>query len=191
MHSLNNQNRHRDPDLLTKPTRGIQLSAFPEETDNKKAGSCFSVHVGNCEVIFNPQEPFTPARQQQAMDAWTMVQKDIHKASTRLPLMLRPLSGVLERVLRNTVVIVALGKYAVLPFSDVLDACGISRDVGEKLREQGKLEPLIVKHSRNPRLYITVGAWNDFVRKCKQAPPPSRSSLSKAKTRIRRRHGKE
>lgn len=76
-----------------------------------------------------------------------------------------------------------LGNSALLPYYDVLAACGISRDVGDNLREKGHLEPVVVKDSKNPRLYVTLGAWRSFVKKRKLAPPPSRSKLSLAKKR--------
>lgn len=83
----------------------------------------------------------------------------------------------------------ALSNDAVVPFADVLEAFGISRDKGERLREKGDLNPIVMEHTGNPRLYITVGAVRRFVRSRKLAPPPSKSSLSKAKREAKRKRG--
>ena len=75
----------------------------------------------------------------------------------------------------------AMGNDALFPFADVLEAFGISRDKGERLREKGDLNPIVVEDTGNPRLYITAGAVRRFVRSRKLAAPPSKSKLSKAK----------
>lgn len=91
-----------------------------------------------------------------------------------------------DRSLQEAVTLSALGNSALLPLNSVLSACGISRDVGERLRESGELRPVVVKDSKNPKLYVTLGAWRRFVESRSVAPPPSKSKLSRAKQRARR-----
>jgi hypothetical protein len=97
--------------------------------------------------------------------------------------------GEIRETLRRTAVHASLGKHALIPYAECLEAAGISREVGDRLREEGALEPITVADSKNPRLYITAGAWADFIRRCKVAPPPSKSKLSRAKKAKKRSRG--
>jgi hypothetical protein len=120
-----------------------------------------------------------------ALDIWRDVEALQAEVLDGLPRSRPEVADALSRAMNKAVVLTALGTHAVLPFTEVLEACGISREVGDRLREEGAIEPILVNDSKNPRLYISVGAWRDFVKRRKLAPPPSRSKLSKAKRRTK------
>ena len=165
---------------LVEPYRTIQLSFFVDEGDLEEASPTSVVRENSPAYSTSHKFRHLLSKHLEAAAAWVSFEEELRNRTKRLPLIFRPISRLIENMLKRIVVITALGNHALLPYTEVLEACGISRDVGEELREKGKLEPLIVKNSENPRLYITVGAWSEFVRKCRLAPPPSKSKLSKA-----------
>ena len=137
---------------------------------------------------------FAPAAEQafeqafeQALErvAAHRLEEEVERVANSVVKRLEPL---LERHLRERGVLSALGPEALLPLNEVLAASGISRDVGERMRERGEVLPVVLDPtSKNPRLYVTVGAWRRLVRALDVAPPPSKSKLSRAKHRAQER----
>lgn len=74
----------------------------------------------------------------------------------------------------------SLGKHAIYPYYKLLQANGISRDVGDALREKGELRPFYAIETGNSVLYIDEGQWKRFVASRKDAPPPSKTRLSRS-----------
>lgn len=113
--------------------------------------------------------------------------REMQAAQKRLEDLIAAVSGNADRDRRLGHVRASLGKEALIPYADFLAAAGISREVGDRLRERDELSVVVVDGgSKNPKLYVTAGAAQAFARSRKVAPPPSKSKLSKAKRAAKR-----
>ncbi len=84
--------------------------------------------------------------------------------------------------LKQSILLNQIGSDAVVPMTDLMEALGISRDVADRLRNEGKLRPVVTKNARNSRLYVSIGHARNLCRQLKEAPIPSkRRSMSRTK----------